>query len=199
MSTGRAAVAGGLRASVPTTRHALSTAAGVTLGITVLGVALGWTAVPPDVAESLVGTRAPRADVVAIGGGNLATVLLLFSGVVTGGLTTVVAALLVATFVGATLHVGVAASGWDLLGQVGAYAPLEFAGMLLAAAAGLVPVVSAALPPRPATGATATTAVGPGAPARYVAAVGPALVLLVPAVALVALGAVVEALVVSAR
>lgn len=73
---------------------------------------------------------------------NLGAATLMYSGVVTFGLTTLVTLPLLGLYVGATMRIGVEAVGWaTLTGAVGLYAPFEFAGVLVAAAGGLYPAL----------------------------------------------------------
>jgi uncharacterized membrane protein SpoIIM required for sporulation len=76
---------------------------------------------------------------------NLGAALVLYSGVVTLGLTTLVAGGILALYVGATVALGVNSVGVaQLLADVAWYVPFEFSGLVLAAAAGLQPAFGAA-------------------------------------------------------
>lgn len=76
---------------------------------------------------------------------NLGAALVLYSGVVTLGLTTLVAGGILALYVGATVSLGVHSIGVaQLLADVVWYVPLEFGGLVLAATAGLQPATGAA-------------------------------------------------------
>lgn len=71
---------------------------------------------------------------------NMGAGLLLFSGVVTGGLSTLIGLILVAVYVGATFSVAVNGVGFmEAAGSIIFYAPLEFAGLLIIATAGFWP------------------------------------------------------------
>lgn len=72
---------------------------------------------------------------------NLSAALLLFSGVATVGLTTVVGLLFTAIWVGAGFQAMLASGGLESLSpMVLTYIPLEFGGVLIAAVAGLLPL-----------------------------------------------------------
>ena len=75
---------------------------------------------------------------------NVGAALVLYSGVVTLGLTTLIAGGILALYVGATVSLGVHSVGVaQLLADVIWYAPLEFGGLVLAATAGLQPTSGA--------------------------------------------------------
>ncbi len=77
---------------------------------------------------------------------NGSIMLMLFSGVVTAGVSTAVGLTLLALYVGATL--GAAAGNVGLapaLGSILSYAPLEFMAFLIAAVAGMLPMATAGL------------------------------------------------------
>lgn len=77
---------------------------------------------------------------------NLLAVMFLYSGVLTLGLTSVLGIGMVSAYVGATVAVGVHNVGTgQILSDTGAYAFLEFGGCIVAAAAGLYPMVAAGL------------------------------------------------------
>jgi uncharacterized membrane protein SpoIIM required for sporulation len=116
---------------------------------------------------------------------NLAAALLLFSGFVTAGTTTVLGLLFVASWVGAGTSAVAAETGLDAVSPlVLLYLPLEFAGLLLAATAGLLPI--AGLIRRFAS----TSSVPRVSTSRR------ALLLLAVAVAVIVLGACLETLVI---
>lgn len=76
---------------------------------------------------------------------NAGAALVLYSGVLTLGLTTLVAAGILALYVGATVSLGVHSVGVvQLLADVVWYVPLELGGLVLAATAGLQPAAGAA-------------------------------------------------------
>jgi len=74
---------------------------------------------------------------------NLGVAATLFSGILTFGLTSVLGAIATGIYVGATMKVAVAGSGWfGVLVETGSYAPLEFIGVMVAGAAGMMPAAS---------------------------------------------------------
>ncbi len=76
-------------------------------------------------------------------GRNLGAAITLYSGVCTVGVSTLLAGLLLGGYVGATWAAAVSAVGAARAGgSIVLYAPLEMSGLLLAAAAGLMPVVA---------------------------------------------------------
>ncbi|UBH25112.1 hypothetical protein KW076_02660 [Micrococcus porci] len=159
------------------------------------GAAVGHSAAGSLPAGLLGGPHTSDADWTLTGilGRNLGAALLVFGGVVTGGALTAVTLPLVGVWVGATLRLALDAAGWE--GAVGAtvlYAPLEFAGVLLAAVAGLVPLAAALLRPRDAD-------VVPGPLSRYLGALPSACLLIGCALLLITAAGVVEHLVVSGR
>ncbi len=107
---------------------------------------LGWAG--PDsswIAASVNETgRPPFSDSAAsILMTNLGTALLLFSGVATLGLSSVVGVGLVAAFIGASMRAVMANLGpWTTLGHSGPYMFIEFAGVALAGTAGVLPVIA---------------------------------------------------------
>jgi len=118
---------------------------------------------------------------------NLGIVLLLFSGVVTAGVSTVMGFGLVSIYIGATFgaaaaNVGAAAA----LGSIVTYAPVEFAAFLIAAAAGLLPIASVG------SGALPGGDRGPGGLQAYLRPLPVALRLLGTAAALLILAALLE-------
>lgn len=79
-------------------------------------------------------------DVFEIFSRNMSAALLLFSGVVTGGLSTLIGLILTSVYVGATF--GIAANSVGLAqaaGSIVLYAPLEFLGLIIVATAGFWP------------------------------------------------------------
>ncbi|MGD9959752.1 stage II sporulation protein M [Nocardioides sp.] len=138
------------------------------------------------------GAQARSPGFLEILGRNLSAALLLYSGVVTVGLTAILGLIGVGAFVGGTLDVAVHNAGWSgVLGSTWPYILLEFGGMVLAAAAGLHPLVSTLLTAR--DGARTRTV------NRYLAALTPSLKLLTVAAAMILSGAAVESLVISRR
>jgi len=121
---------------------------------------------------------------------NLGSLLLLYSGTCTLGMTSVFSAAAVGGYLGAFVKLEVAATGWgDALHRTGAYSVFEITGFLVACTAGLVPIVSAALRPGHTLGETAR---------RYWSALSTSFNLLIVAVLLVLVGAVVESSVIGA-
>ena len=75
---------------------------------------------------------------------NLACALLLYSGVVSAGLSALAGVVWTGAYVGATMQVGVTNVGaGPMLDRVVWYLPLELAGLLLAATAGFYPLAAA--------------------------------------------------------
>nr|WP_255672818.1 stage II sporulation protein M [Glycomyces amatae] len=76
-------------------------------------------------------------------GQNLGAAMLLYSGVVTLGVSSLLGLGMTSAYVGATMAVAVGNAGWgEVLGTAWVYAPIEFGGCVVAAAAGLYPVLS---------------------------------------------------------
>lgn len=76
---------------------------------------------------------------------NIGAALVLYSGVVTLGLTTVIGAGILALYVGATLSLGLnSVGGATLFADVIWYVPFEFFGLVLATTAGLQPAAGLA-------------------------------------------------------
>jgi uncharacterized membrane protein SpoIIM required for sporulation len=118
---------------------------------------------------------------------NVGVALLLFSGVVTGGLSTLIGAGVVSLYVGATLGAASTNVGFGAaLVSIAPYALLEFAALLLAAVSGALPVASVVV------GAPSAGTVGRGLISRYTRALPPALLLLGLAVAGLVVAAAVE-------
>jgi uncharacterized membrane protein SpoIIM required for sporulation len=75
---------------------------------------------------------------------NVPALCLLFSGVITGGASTLIAWPLTAIYIGSTMRLGRTHMGiGEVVASIWIYAPLEFLGLLLGAGAGLIPVVAA--------------------------------------------------------
>jgi uncharacterized membrane protein SpoIIM required for sporulation len=79
----------------------------------------------------------------AISARNLSVCCLLFSGVVTFGISTAMTSMMLGAYLGATsaasaANVGISGTLLDVI----PYAPFEFAGILLSAAAGLLPITN---------------------------------------------------------
>lgn len=76
---------------------------------------------------------------------NLPALCLAFSGVVTGGMSTLIAWPLTSIYIGATMRTASTELGLgEVIGTIWVYAPGEFAALLIAAAAGLMPAAAAA-------------------------------------------------------
>lgn len=125
----------------------------------------------------------------AIIGKNLGAALLLYSGVCTVGVSTGIAAVLLGGFVGATWSAAVTAVGAATAGgSILWYAPLEMAGLVLAATAGMLPAVALMMRPSSAR-----------AVQSYTDALPASLRLLALAAAVLVVAALIEALVIGAR
>lgn len=75
---------------------------------------------------------------------NYSTMLFLYSGVVSLGLTTVVSLFLSGAFLGTSVKVATVHHGaWEVLTQTFLYTPWEIAGFIIAGAAGLYPSIRA--------------------------------------------------------
>lgn len=121
---------------------------------------------------------------------NLSVALLLFSGIATAGVMTAVAIGVVSLGIATTGALVAEAQGWpETIEQLSSYAAFEALGLIVAGAAGLLPLVNIAIPLRDRTFSTRDSSF-----ARYVAALPFALAMLSVAVLLLAAGAVVESL-----
>lgn len=75
---------------------------------------------------------------------NLPALCLAFSGVITGGISTLIAWPLTSIYIGSTMRTASAQLGpAEVLGTIWVYAPVEFAALLIAAGAGLMPAAAA--------------------------------------------------------
>lgn len=167
--------------------------------VAVVGVASGFEGFAGRTTDPVGGLGAgatltpdgPGSMLVQIVARNIPLAMLMFAGVVTLGLTTLVSTAVLSLYVGATLgaasgNVGLASALWS----IAAYAPLEFAGFLVASYAGLRPVV----------GAVRRSVVHEaGALAAYLDAARGAVTTLAVGLALLLAGAAVEALVIQGR
>jgi uncharacterized membrane protein SpoIIM required for sporulation len=114
----------------------------VALATTVGGVVIGFLSIRGASQGELIAGPS-HMSFWAIIGRNLSTALLLYSGVCTAGVTTLLAGVLLGGYVGATFGAAVTAVGLArAAGSILWYAPLEMVGLLLAAVAGLTPVVT---------------------------------------------------------
>jgi uncharacterized membrane protein SpoIIM required for sporulation len=152
-----------------------------------LGTAVGYVSfVPEPDSGAVYALSGSGLDIFGqILGRNLSAALLLFSGFVTVGTTTLLGLIFVSAWVGAGWH---ALASTSRLGEVDplvlTYIPLEFGGLLLAATAGLMPLVAAA-----------QTLASGGRSARPALA-RPALACLALAITLIVCGAAVETIVI---
>ncbi|WP_104125841.1 stage II sporulation protein M [Cryobacterium sp. Y57] len=110
------------------------------------GVAVGYQAFSPEADASGPGGLLETTEfwpvLQAILSQNLAAALLAFSGVATAGLSTLFGISLTSLWVGASFHaVQVELGAAEVVIRVLPYAGIEFAGILLAATAGLLPAV----------------------------------------------------------
>jgi hypothetical protein len=75
---------------------------------------------------------------------NVPALCLLFSGVITGGVSTLIAWPITAIYIGSTMRLGRTHMGiGEVVASIWIYAPVEFLGLLLGAGAGLIPVAAA--------------------------------------------------------
>ncbi len=114
------------------------------LGTALVGCSLGYASLRGVVtdASSILGgsSQAFLPTAMSIAVKNLATALLLYSGVSTLGVSTLVAMLFLSGYVGATFSTAVSSVGVAVAaGSIALYAPLEMCGLLVAATAGLMP------------------------------------------------------------
>lgn len=110
-----------------------------------LAVTVTFGATQPDwfASDPSTGGAFADYDLAQIVTRNGAAVLLVYSGAITFGVMSVVSTLAIGAFVGATAKVGVSSVGWAaLLGASGLYAPIEFAAIVVACAAGLLPAAT---------------------------------------------------------
>ncbi|MFC5803114.1 stage II sporulation protein M [Streptomyces formicae] len=126
---------------------------------------------------------------------NTGAAMLLFSGVLTAGFSTVVALGLMAAYIGATFGAAAHTAGFqEALGSIVLYAPLEFVGLLLAATAGMLPVVVGV------ANALRSSAEDGRSPLRaYAESVALSLKTLGVAVAVILIAALAESVVIAAR
>jgi len=164
----------------------------------VTGIVVGWASLSDShvlgSGDWVTAKQSASADVLLhILGRNLSVLLLMFSGACTLGFSTVLGLGLLSTYVGATFGVAAANVGVaDALSSVMLYAPVEFAGLLLAATAGLMPVtalVRAAF--------AESSRIRPVA--SYVAALRPALLYLCYSLVLIAVSGGIETVVILSR
>ena len=140
-------------------------------------------------ARGMGGSPLYGKDFVQILTRNVGAALVLYSGIATLGLTTLVGAGILALYVGATVSLGVhSVGGGNLLADVIWYVPFEFLGLVMAATAGFQPtaglVQRLAFKREPATVAS------------FIQDTARSLGTLLIALALIVLGAAIEAIVI---
>ena len=133
-----------LVAPVPRADAVISLA--IVLVVAGAGVAVGYQAFTPETDASGPGGLFETTEfwpvLQAVLSQNLAAVLFAFSGVATAGLSTLFGMSLTSLWVGASFHAVQAELGAaEVVIRVLPYAGIEFAGILLAATAGLLPAV----------------------------------------------------------
>ncbi len=129
-------------------RAALVVAFGLSLGLLISGFLLGYHAVsnsPAPTADPASAAATPFGEAfIGVLARNLPALCLAFSGAATAGLSTLVSWPLVAIYIGSTWHLSEKAIGREqVLAGTGLYAPVEFLALTIAAAAGLLPVLTA--------------------------------------------------------
>lgn len=116
------------------------------IGFIIGFVSLAGVSSPWDKAPAF-GTSA-MAILLAILARNVPAVFLLYSGVVTAGFSSFLAAFMLSTYVGATFAAAASNIGTQAaLTSIALYAPIEFAALLLATFAGFTPVATWATRP----------------------------------------------------
>jgi uncharacterized membrane protein SpoIIM required for sporulation len=169
----------------------------VSLVVFLCGATLGYTSISREWAAESLGAGGTNV----IYGGSLATILIqnlgtvmfLYSGVLTLGLTSILSVGMLSAFVGATMSVGISnVGGLQMMAHTGAYIPLEFGGCVVAAAAGLYPALT--LLARVFNDNADTNVLG-----TYLNAVYTSLKVLGCAVALILTAAAIEATVIAVR
>ncbi len=127
-------------AGLPKDRASLA-AALASLAVFTAGATVGYIALADvELFARATAESEPAMSPWAILGQNLGAILFMFSGAVTFGLTTLVGLAMLSAYVGATMAVGIGNVGLArLVSDTGMYAPIEFLGCLVAAAAGLYP------------------------------------------------------------
>ncbi|MEU6708128.1 stage II sporulation protein M [Streptomyces wuyuanensis] len=129
----------------------LAIAFSVSLAALCTGIVLGYTSMDPAGPDGTWEGPEAHAEEVSFLGSfgpivirNTGAAMLMFSGVLTGGFSTIVALGLMAAYIGATFGAAAHTAGiQQSLGSIVLYAPLEFLGLLIAATAGILPVVVA--------------------------------------------------------
>ncbi|MDO5633577.1 MAG: stage II sporulation protein M [Micrococcus sp.] len=175
----------------PSWRH-LAGAIAVVFALAAAGVLVGQSTTGSLPSDLLGGTHTvdvewTYAEILAR---NLGAALLAFGGVLTAGVVTAVTVPLIGVWVGATSRISIDGAGWDtVLSSTVSYAPLEFLGVAIAAAAGLLPLIHAMTPPGSAR--------QEGFMRRYISALPSAITVLIVAVGIIVVAAGIEYLVIS--
>lgn len=124
---------------------------------------------------------------------NVPALCLAFSGVVTAGISTLIAWPLTSIYIGATMRTAFTELGvWEAIGATWIYAPWEFTALLMAGGAGLLPLTAA-------THAALWGTETPGLVQQYLRTVPAALKIFCAAGALLLLAALIEAFVITSR
>ncbi|GAA3318019.1 hypothetical protein GCM10017710_34470 [Arthrobacter ramosus] len=143
-------------------------------------------------AKDMGGSPLYSKDFLQILGRNVGAALLLYSGVATLGLTTLLGAGILALYVGATVSLGVhSVGGTGLVADVIWYVPFEFFGLVMAATAGF----------QPAAGLTRRLLMKnePATVRSFIDDMARSLGTLLIAIALIVLGAAIEAIVIQLK
>ncbi|MFH8404052.1 stage II sporulation protein M [Streptomyces sp. NPDC018019] len=176
----------------------LAAAFSVSLAALCTGIALGYTSMGQAGGNGAWAGPEGQGGAVsftAILVRNTGAAVLLFSGVLTAGASTVVALGLMASYIGATFGAAARTAGvHEALGSIVLYAPVEFFGLLLAATAGLLPMTAGV-----ANALRSSTEDGRSPVRAYVESVGLSLRTLVVAVVVIFIAALVESVVIFAR
>ncbi|UUN27775.1 stage II sporulation protein M [Streptomyces sp. FIT100] len=180
----------------------LAIAFSVSLAALCTGIVLGCTSMDPAGGDGAWADPGGRPADVSFADSfgpivlrNTGAAMLLFSGALTAGFSTVVALGLMAVYIGATFGAAARTAGFqEALGSIVLYAPLEFLGLLLAATAGMLPVVSGV------ANALHSSAEDDRSPLRaYAESLALSLKTLGVAVAVILVAALVESVVIAAR
>jgi len=123
--------------------RALAKTFAVALVTTVGGALVGYFSMKGVTQDAAPGVPVSHIAFWTILWRNLGAAMMLYSGVCTVGVSTVIGGLLLGGYVGATWAAAVSAVGAASAGgSIVWYAPLEMLGLVLAAVAGLMPVVA---------------------------------------------------------
>lgn len=143
-------------------------------------------------ARDMGGSPLYSKEFLQILGRNIGAALVLYSGVATLGLTTLLGAGILALYVGATVSLGVHSVGTaDLVADVIWYVPFEFFGLVMAATAGFQPAAGLAR--------RLLTKNEPPTLRSFIDDMARSLGTLLIAIVLIVLGAVIEAVVIQLR